>query len=45
MTDLGGPKSEAKSARFQFKFVDEATAPGTFEGLAPSSAMKKMVGI
>jgi Escherichia/Staphylococcus phage prohead protease len=25
-------KSERKSVRFQFKFVDEATAPGTFEG-------------
>jgi uncharacterized protein len=32
MTHLARQKSECKSVRFQFKFVDEATAPGTFEG-------------
>jgi HK97 family phage prohead protease len=32
MTDLVMQKTDRKSVRFQFKFVDEATAPGTFEG-------------
>jgi len=32
MSDLARPKAERKSVRFQFKFVDEATVPGTFEG-------------
>jgi hypothetical protein len=32
MSDLARSKAERKSVRFQFKFVDEVTAPGTFEG-------------